>query len=80
MQACEKNENTVNDEDPYGLISLTIPILKNELKARNLRLGGNKAEIIAILIEHIEIFEDGGEEDDIEVSTVMVEKFEEVTI
>ena len=64
----------------YGLASLTIPLLKKELKARYLRLGGNKAELIARLIEYIKNVEGGGEEDNIEVNTTMDEQFEEDTI
>ena len=66
----EKNSN-INEDDLYGLVSLTIALLKDEQRARDLRLGGNKVYIVTRIINYINNVESGGEEeDDIEVNRI----------
>jgi len=48
-----KQENRTTDEDPYGINSLTVALLKEELRARNLKLSGNKPELLARLLAHL---------------------------
>ena len=48
-----KQENRTTDEDPYGINSLTVALLKEELRARNLKISGNKPELLARLLAHL---------------------------
>ena len=70
IKVYEKNSN-INEDDLYGLASLTIALLKDEQRARDLRLGGNKVYIVTRIINYINNVESGGEEeDDIEVNRI----------
>ena len=48
-----KQDNRNTDKDPYGINSLSVALLKEELRARNLKLSGNKPELLARLLAHL---------------------------
>ena len=70
VKVCGENSN-IDEDNQYGLASLTIALLKDEQRARDLRLGGNKVYIVTRIINYINNVESGGEEeDDIEVNRI----------
>ena len=67
----EEGGGDLQEEDAEQLQKLTVPSLKEECRERGLKVGGNKGELVARLLEARDGEDDGDEEDGEETVTDM---------